>query len=124
MTTPTGRHSGYPQPPAHPGRKQDDGARQVSWLAGSSLSLAFPRHHLSGTSNDCSPVTVAGAAAGLNRVPFQIPLRGTLRVLKRGEYTELTLHRASGYDPAGRNDTDQGSHDKHHFVRITRLAEA
>jgi hypothetical protein len=30
-------------------------------------------------------------------------LRGTLRVLKRGEYTELTLDRASRYDPARPN---------------------
>src|SRR5579871_4145765 len=34
MTNDPCRHSGNPQPPAHPGRKQDDGARQVSWLPG------------------------------------------------------------------------------------------
>lgn len=32
-----------PQLPAIPGRKQDDGARQVSWLPALSLSSTFPR---------------------------------------------------------------------------------
>jgi hypothetical protein len=32
-----------PLHPAIPGRLQDDGARQVSWLAGSTLSPVFPR---------------------------------------------------------------------------------
>jgi len=32
-----------PQSPAIPDRKQDDGARQVSWLPAQSLSPAFPR---------------------------------------------------------------------------------
>jgi len=37
-----------PLHPAHPGRLQDDGARQVSWLAGSALAPVFPRlWHLS-----------------------------------------------------------------------------
>ena len=31
-----------PLHPAIPGRLQDDGARQVSWLAGSALSPVFP----------------------------------------------------------------------------------
>ena len=124
MTTPTGRHSGYPQPPAHPGRKQDDGARQVSWL---------PGHRYRSPSRGITSVAHRTIARRLqlrgqprveNRVPFQIPLRGTLRVLKPGEYIELTLHRASGYDPVRRNDTDQGSHDNHHSVRITRRGAA
>src|SRR5205823_5461376 len=35
--------AGYlPLRPAHPGRPQDDGPRQVSWLAGSVLSSVFP----------------------------------------------------------------------------------
>src|SRR5437868_14995163 len=32
-----------PLHPAHPGRIHDDGARQVSWLAGSAPSFVFPR---------------------------------------------------------------------------------
>src|SRR5262245_61932430 len=58
MTNPTGRHSGYPQPPAHPGRKQDDGARQVSWLPGRRSRSPSRGHRLSGSMNDRSPVTV------------------------------------------------------------------
>lgn len=64
-----------PLPPPHPGRKQDDGAQEVSWLPALTLSSAFPnaagdfRRNFSGVSDDRSPVTVAGAAAVSNRVP-------------------------------------------------------
>ncbi len=58
-----------PQSPSHPGRKQDDGARQVSWLPVHRSPSAFPRIDLSGLWTVRSPVTVAGAAAVLHRVP-------------------------------------------------------
>jgi len=119
MTTPTGRHSGYPQPPAHPGRKQDDGARQVSWL---------PGHRHRSPSRGITSVAHRTIARRLQlrgqprietAFPFKSPWGGTLRVLKRAEYIELTLHRASGYHPARLNVTGRGSHDHHHCVRIT-----
>ncbi len=73
-TTPTLSSRRFPpQSPAHPGWKQDDGARQVSWLPGLCPLSAFPEHCSSGIRPDRSPVTVAGAAAVSNRVPFQIP---------------------------------------------------
>ena len=73
-TTPTLSSRRFPpQSPAHPGQKQDDGARQVSWLPGLCFLSAFPELRSSGSWTDCSPVTVAGAAAVSNRVPIQIP---------------------------------------------------
>ena len=52
-----------PAAPSTP-RPETGRRREAGLLAsGSSLSSAFPRHDLSGISNDRSPVTVAGAAA-------------------------------------------------------------
>ena len=56
---------------AHPGRLQDDGARQVSWLPGLGLArLPGLLAQVSGIFGLRSPVTVAGAATALNRVPY------------------------------------------------------
>ncbi len=60
-----------PQSPAHPGWKQDDSVKQVSWLPVLSLSSTFPRRYPpQWLLDDRSPVTVAGAAAVSNRVPL------------------------------------------------------
>jgi len=49
-------------PTGHPARGRCY-SRQVSWLAGQNIRLAFPRHRASVTlPNECSPLTVAGAA--------------------------------------------------------------
>ena len=58
-----------PQLPAHPGRKQDDGVGQVSWLPGLRFPSAFPKLSLQWHLDVRSPVTVAGAAAVSHRVP-------------------------------------------------------
>jgi hypothetical protein len=62
---------GRPQLPTHPGRQQDDDTKQVSWLPGHRYRPPSRRlFSLSGTLDDRYPVTVAGAAAVLNRVPL------------------------------------------------------
>jgi hypothetical protein len=73
-TTPTMSPPRFPpQFPAHPGRKQDDGARQVSWLPGLCSRPPSQGRSPSGMWDDHSPVTVAGTAAVSHRVPIQIP---------------------------------------------------
>jgi hypothetical protein len=67
-----------PLHPAHPGRLQDDGARQVSWLPALRFRPPSQGPILDGTSqwhlDDHSPVTVAGAATVSHRIPYTLHL--------------------------------------------------
>jgi hypothetical protein len=88
MTTPTCRHNGVSRKlPPHPGRKLDDGARQVSWLPGRGLrspSQGLKPHWFIGRS-------LAGYSCGGSRgfTPRSLlhPLTGTLRVSNPAEYS-------------------------------------
>src|SRR5690554_1443126 len=66
---------GAPRPGCSKGKRA---ARQVSWLPGHHLASAFPgciqcRTQWHEETTD-SPVTVAGAAPVLNRIPFSCPV--------------------------------------------------
>jgi len=55
--------------PAHPDRKQDDSTRQVSWLPGPRSRPPSRSMTPQWSSDDRSPVTVAGAAAAFTAFP-------------------------------------------------------
>jgi hypothetical protein len=63
-----------PLHPAHPGRLQDDGARQVSWLPGRRFLSAFPvsQWHLDKKLAGYS----CGGSQGFNLVPYTLHLMG------------------------------------------------
>jgi hypothetical protein len=106
MTTPTCRHNGVSRKlPPHPGRKLDDGARQVSWLPGRGLRSPsqglkpqwFIGRSLAGYS--------CGGSRGFTPRSLLHPLTGTLRVPNPAEYSRdaPVRERVSRPDTAHRN---------------------
>jgi hypothetical protein len=97
------------------GRRREAGLLACRVSAIARLPEASPQWHIerSLAGHSC------GGSRGFEPRSLSNPLAGNLARPKQHQYSELTLHRASGYDRARPHGTEQGSHDNHRTARIT-----